>query len=192
MQCTVSLPQPPSIVADDARRVLNTKTAIPDCAVFLPAALARPLSQSAKSPYKVLKNLPAIAKAGTAARGSSFRYQSTPCAQLPDMPGFQFVSSFWEDKKPVHTFLDDAYRQNRIATASGARHLHSLNVRSPVIGLIWANGRVRAHIDWCEVVDGKPVGYCKCLNGLNAEVILLLDCRVGSLFAPRASRRLDV
>jgi len=157
VQCSVSLPQPPSIVADDAHRVLKTKTATPDCAVFLPAALTRPLSQSAKSPYKILKNLPAIAKAGSAARGSSFRYQSTPCAQLPDMPGFEFAGSFWEDKKPVHTFPDDAYRQNRIATASAARHLHSLNVRSPVIGLIWANGRVRAHVDWCEVVDGKPI-----------------------------------
>ncbi|KAG9314234.1 hypothetical protein JVU11DRAFT_5021 [Chiua virens] len=157
VQCTVSLPQPPSIVTEDARRVLGTKSATPDCAVFLPAALTRPLSQSAKSPYKVLKNLPAIARSGTAARGSSFRYQSTPCAQLPDMPGFEFVSSFWEDKKPVHTFLDDAYRQNRIATASAARHLHSLNVKSPVIGLIWANGVVRAHVDWCDIVDDKPI-----------------------------------
>lgn len=191
VQCTVSLPQAPSIVVNDAHRVQNTKTAIPDCAVFLPTTLTRPLSQSAKSPYKVLKNLPAIAKAGTAARGSSFRYQSTPCARLPDMPGFEFVSSFWEDKKPVHTFLDDAYRQNRIATASGARHLHSLNVRSPVIGLIWANGRVRAHIDWCEVVDGKLVGCSERLDGLNIEVICL-DCRIGSLFAPWASRRLSV
>lgn len=78
--------------------------------------------------------------------------------QPPDMPGFEFVSSFWEDKKPVHTLLDDAYRQNRIATASAVRHLHSLNVNSPVIGLIWANGTVRAHIDWCEVVDGQLVG----------------------------------
>lgn len=171
VQCTVSLPQPPSIVADDAHRVLNAKTATPDCAVFLPAALTRPLSQSAKSPYKVLKNLPTVAKAGTATRGSSFRYQSTPCAQLPDMPGFEFVSSLWEDKKPVHTLLDDAYRQNRIATASAARHLHSLNIRSPVTGLIWANGTVRAHVDWCEVVDGKPVRRSECLNGLSIQVI---------------------
>ncbi|KIJ68197.1 hypothetical protein HYDPIDRAFT_36698 [Hydnomerulius pinastri MD-312] len=157
VQCTVSLPQPPSAATDEAHRVLNTKTAIPDCAVFLPGSLTRPLSHSARSPYKVLKNHPAVAKAGTATRGSSFRYQSTPCTQLPDMPGFEFVSSLWEDKKPVHTLLDDAYRQNRIATASAARHLHSLNVRTPVIGLIWANGTVRAHIDWCEVVEGKPV-----------------------------------
>jgi hypothetical protein len=179
VQCSVSLPQPPSIVADDAHRVLKTKTATPDCAVFLPAALTRPLSQSAKSPYKILKNLPAIAKAGSAARGSSFRYQSTPCAQLPDMPGFEFAGSFWEDKKPVHTFPDDAYRQNRIATASAARHLHSLNVRSPVIGLIWANGRVRAHVDWCEVVDGKPVGCSNRLNGLGIEgVFPRLSCQL--------------
>jgi hypothetical protein len=73
------------------------------------------------------------------------------------MPGFEFVSSLWEDKKPVHTLLDDAYRQNRIATAAAARHLHSLNIKSPVIGLIWANGTVRAHIDWCDTVNEKPV-----------------------------------
>ncbi|KAF9229122.1 hypothetical protein BS17DRAFT_4779 [Gyrodon lividus] len=157
VQCTVSLPQPPSIAVDDAHRILNTKSATPDCAVFLPAALTRPLSHSAKSPYRLLKNHPTVAKAGTATKGTSFRYQSTPCAQLPDMPGFEFVSSLWEDKKPVHSLLDDAYRQNRIATVSAVRHLHSLNIKSPVIGLIWANGTVRAHIDWCEVVNGKPV-----------------------------------
>lgn len=187
MQCTVSLPQPPSIAAGDGHRVLNTKTATPDCGVFLPATLTRPLSQSAKSPYKVLKKLPTIAKAGSAARGSSFRYQSTPCAQLPDMPGFEFVSSFWEDKKPVHTFPDDAYRQNRIATASAARHLHSLAVKSPVIGLIWANGRVRAHIDWCEVVDGNPVGHPKRLNDLNIkDVFSRLSCLL-RIHAPRCT-----
>ncbi|KAF9244556.1 hypothetical protein BU15DRAFT_42061, partial [Melanogaster broomeanus] len=166
VQCTVSLPQPPSTTVD---RVLNTKTATPDCAVFLPAALTRPLSHSAKSPYRILKNNPAVTKSGTATRGSSFRYQSTPCAQLPDMPGFEFVSSLWEDKKPVHTLLDDAYRQNRIATASAARHLHSLNIKSPVIGLIWANGTVRAHIDWCEVVNEKPVVMSAPYSGFDED-----------------------
>ncbi|KAF8846231.1 hypothetical protein BDN67DRAFT_26728 [Paxillus ammoniavirescens] len=170
VQCTVSLPQPPSTAVDDAHRILNTKTATPDCAVFLPAALTRPLSHSAKSPYRLLKNHPAVATAGTATKGSSFRYQSTPCAQLPDMPGFEFVSSFWEDKKPVHTLLDDAYRQNRIATASAVRHLHSLNIKSPVVGLIWANGTVRAHIDWCEVVNGKPVVMSAPYSGSNEDL----------------------
>ncbi|KAH7885923.1 hypothetical protein F5I97DRAFT_1809627 [Phlebopus sp. FC_14] len=158
VQCTVSLPQPLTSAGDDALRILNTKTATPDCGVFLPASLARRLSHSAKSPYKVLKNHPEVAKEGTVKKGSSFRYQSTPRAQPPEMPGFEFVSSLWEDKKPVHTLLDDAYRQNRIATASAARHLHSLNIKSPVIGLIWTNGTVQAHIDWCEA--GSPNGVC--------------------------------
>ncbi|KAH7929332.1 hypothetical protein BV22DRAFT_1192082 [Leucogyrophana mollusca] len=158
VQCTVSLPQPPGLLESgaDIPRVLNTKTAVPDCAVFLPASVTRSLSHSAKSPYKVLKNHPTIVNAGNSARGSSFRYQSTPCAQLPDMPGFEFVSSLWEDKKPVHALLDDAFRQNRMSTAAAVRHLHSLHVQVPVIGLIWANGTVRAHVDWCEEQDGKP------------------------------------
>ncbi|KAL4070810.1 hypothetical protein J3A83DRAFT_4358899 [Scleroderma citrinum] len=159
VQCPISLPQPLWDTADppntDVCRVLSTKSAIPDCAIFLPSSLTRALSQSSKSPYKILKNHPTIVKAGTTVRGSSFRYQSTPCTQLPDMPGFEFISSLWEDKKPIHTHADDAYRQNRIATASAVRHLHSLNVKSPVIGLIWANGTVRAHIDWCQMEDGK-------------------------------------
>ncbi|KAH7913002.1 hypothetical protein BJ138DRAFT_1111829 [Hygrophoropsis aurantiaca] len=158
VQCTISLPQPCDTLEHgiDVPRVLNTKSAVPDCAIFLPASVTRSLSHSAKSPYKVLKSHPAIVSAGNSARGSSFRYQSTPCAQLPDMPGFEFISSFWEDKKPVHSLLDDAFRQNRMSTAAAVRHLHSLHVEVPVIGLIWANGTVRAHVDWCEEVEGKP------------------------------------
>lgn len=161
VQCSISLPQPLWDDVDppntDIFRVLSTKTAVPDCAIFLPSSLTRALSQSSKSPYKVLKNHPTVIKAGTTVRGSSFRYQSTPCTQLPDLPGFEFISSICEDKKPTHTHADDAYRQNRIATASAVRHLHSLNIKSPIIGLIWANGTVRAHVDWCQVEDGKLV-----------------------------------
>jgi hypothetical protein len=185
VQCAVSLPQPPSVIPEDARRVMSAKTVTPDCAIFLPSSLTRALSQSAKSPYKILKKLPAVAKAGTAARGSSFRFQSTPCAQVSGDSGFEFVSSFWEDKKPVHALLDDAYRQNRIATASAARHLHSLNVQTPVIGLIWADRTVRAHIDWCEVAEGKPVGRSrKCLSSIVRSIVVFLDHRVSSVFAP--------
>ncbi|KAG1817800.1 hypothetical protein EV424DRAFT_1324215 [Suillus variegatus] len=159
VQCAISLPQPQDTFqnAFDVPRVLNTKTVIPDCAIFIPASRTRPLSHSAKSPYKLLKNHPAVVKAGNAAKRSSFRYQSTPCAQLPDMPGFEFASSFWEDKKPVHALLDDAYRQNRMSTTAAVRHLHSLGIHAPVTGLIWADGVVRAHVDWCEESEGKTV-----------------------------------
>jgi len=37
-----------------------------------------------------------------------------------------------------------------------------VNIKSPVIGLIWANGTVRAHIDWCQVEDGKLVSSFLC------------------------------
>jgi solute carrier family 25 carnitine/acylcarnitine transporter 20/29 len=63
------------------------------------------------------------------------------------------VSSFWEDKKPVHQMLEDAYRQNRMATAASVRHLRSLHIETPVFGLVWANGSVRAHVDWCKMED---------------------------------------
>ncbi|KAG1749841.1 uncharacterized protein EDB91DRAFT_1235288 [Suillus paluster] len=159
VQCAVSLPQPQDTFQNalDVPRVLNTKTVIPDCAIFIPASRTRPWSHSAKSPYKLLKNHPAVVKAGNAAKMSSFRYQSTPCAQLPDMPGFEFASSFWEDKKPIHALLDDAYRQNRMSTTAAVRHLHSLGIHAPVTGLIWADGVVRAHVDWCEESEGKTV-----------------------------------
>jgi len=113
------------------------------------------LSHSAQSPFKVLENHPTIINAGGTSTGSSFRYQSTPRAQLPINPGFEFASSFWEDKKPVHHLLEDAYRQNRISTASAVRHLHSLHVQAPIFGLVWANGTVRAHVDCYREDDGK-------------------------------------
>jgi len=91
-----------------------------------------------------------VARTGSPSKGSSFRFQSTPCATLPDQPGFEFVSSFWEDKKPVHQMLEDAYRQNRMATAAAVRHLHSLRIKAPVFGLVWSSGTVRAHVDWSK------------------------------------------
>lgn len=45
--------------------------------------------------------------------------------------------------------LNDAYRQNRMSTAAAVRHLHSVHVKAPVFGLVWSDGRVRAHVDWC-------------------------------------------
>jgi len=159
VHCTMSLPQPllRSNLSSQALRILNAKTVVPDCAIFLPAVVVRPLSHSAKSPFKVIKGQASGAKIGSPSRGSSFRFQSTPRAQLPDTPGFEFVSSIWEDKKPVHQMLEDAYRQNRMATASAVRHLHSLRIKAPVIGLVWSHGTVRAHVDWCKVEEGKSL-----------------------------------
>lgn len=52
--------------------------------------------------------------------------------------------------------LDDAYRQNRMATAAAVRHLHSLHVKAPVFGLVWSDGSVRAHVDWCVSQGQEP------------------------------------
>jgi hypothetical protein len=45
-----------------------------------------------------------------------------------------------------------------MSTAAALRHLHSLYVEAPVFGLLWSDGSVRAHVDWC-VDNGqeKPV-----------------------------------
>jgi len=155
VHCTISLPQPinASNLGSHAR-ILNAKTVAPDCAVLIPAARIRHLSHSANSAFKTLKRHPTTSNSrGTG--GATFRSQSTPCAQIPDAAGFEFVSSFWEDKKPVHHLLEDAYRQNRMATASSLRHLRSLYVRAPVFGLVWATGTVRAHVDWWKADEGK-------------------------------------
>lgn len=97
--------------------------------------------------------------ASTASVGSesTLRYQSTPCLKLPETACFEFASAFWEDKKPLYHLLDDAYRQNRMATTSAVRQMHSLGVSVPIFGLVWAQGTVRAHVDWW--VDGPNLGY---------------------------------
>ena len=75
---------------------------------------------------------------------------------------FEFAGAFVEDKKPGSEAesLDHAYRQNRMACAASLRHLHALRVSSPVFGVIWADGKVRAHIDWfSSKKDRNPVSY---------------------------------
>ncbi|KAJ7293426.1 hypothetical protein C8J57DRAFT_1551915 [Mycena rebaudengoi] len=157
VQCAISLPQPlvTTNLGTDAARILGTKTSSPDCLVMIPSASIRSLSVTANSAYQVLKRHKNVTKSGNATKCSSFRYQSTPCVVPPENPAFQFISSFWEDKKPLHNMLDDAYRQNRMSTAAAVRHLHSLHVNAPVFGLVWASGTVRAHVDWCRTPQGK-------------------------------------
>lgn len=167
-QCPISLPQPLSSgdISSASLRILNTKTIIPDNIILIPTASIRHLSNTEASPYKALKAHRTVEKSGSADKASSFRFQSTPCANLPEIPGwhacylaifantfipgFEFASAFFEDKKPVHQMLEDAYRQNRMSTTSAVRHLHSLGIHVPVFGLVWANGTVRAHVDWCK------------------------------------------
>ncbi|KAJ7654978.1 hypothetical protein DFH06DRAFT_486445 [Mycena polygramma] len=157
VHCTISLPQPlvTTNLGPESLRILGTKAASPDCVVLCPAASLRAMSLSLKSPFQVLKRHKNVVKSGSATKCSSFRYQSTPCAVPPETAAFQFVSSIWEDKKPMHAMLEDAYRQNRMATTAAARHLHSLHVNAPVFGLVWASGTVRAHVDWCRAPEKK-------------------------------------
>lgn len=145
----ICLPQPPAQrqVRTQCVRILNAKSVVPDGAVFVPEKAIRKFSLAAESAFKKLRR---SGLTGSTGRGQeSFACQSTPCVQLPRSPGFQFASCFWEDKKAVHSMLEDAYRQNRMSTAAAVRHLHSLHIQAPVFGLIWSDGIVRAHVDWC-------------------------------------------
>jgi len=148
-KCSLSLAKPlPHIqISSESLRILSASTIIPDAALFIPFAQIRDLSYTAASPFKTLKKNPLTGKPGRSE--SSFASHCTPCSQLPNMPCFEFASSFWEDKKPVQLMLEDAYRQNRMSTTAAVRHLHSLHIHAPVIGLVWADGTVRAHVDWC-------------------------------------------
>jgi hypothetical protein len=151
----ICLPQPPAArqIRAQSIRVLNAKSVIPDGAVFVPEGAVQKLSLAAESAFKQLNR---SGLTGSTKKEESFTCQSTPCVHLPRTPGFQFASSFWEDKKPVHSMLDDAYRQNRMATAAAVRHLNSLHVKAPVFGLVWSDGTVRAHVDWCVSKGQEP------------------------------------
>lgn len=152
----IGLPQPPAHrqIRAQSIRILNAKSVVPDGAVFVPEKSIQKLSLAAESAFKKLKR---SEHTGSAARGEeSFACQSTPSVQLPRTSGFQFASCFWEDKKPVHSMLDGAYRQNRMATAAAVRHLHSLRVKAPVFGLVWSDGNVRGHVDWCVSKGQEP------------------------------------
>ncbi|KAJ3721571.1 hypothetical protein C8R42DRAFT_581305, partial [Lentinula raphanica] len=162
MQCSVSLPQPLRTHVDaEAARILSSRKSIPDCLVMVPPESIRHLSNSTSSVFKRLKKNKAVQKTGSAVKSSSFPYQATVCYSIPDTPAFEFVSSIWEDKKPVHSMPEHAYRQNRMSTASAARQLHSMHVDAPVLGLTWTHEYVRAHVDWCQrsQSDKHPVVY---------------------------------
>ncbi|KAI8981245.1 hypothetical protein BD414DRAFT_419862 [Trametes punicea] len=158
VQHAISLPQPvpTHTIRADAVRTLNAKVARPDGALFIPTHYLAELCKSEQSPYKVLCRS-VRRRSGTVGGESSFRYQSTVCARLPQTRVFEIASTFWEDKKPSQDDLHVAYRQNRMATTAALRQLHALNVRAPVFGMVWAEGKVRAHVDWWEVKNGEIV-----------------------------------
>ncbi|KAF8578742.1 hypothetical protein K439DRAFT_1416924 [Ramaria rubella] len=168
-QTPISLPQPHQHPSSEAYKVLHPKSAIPDCATFIKASTIRHLSQSLNSPYKTLCSHPTITKHSWLRLENSFRYQSTPCSQPPETACFEFASSFWEDKKPSHELLEHAYRQNRMATAASARMLHSIRVEACVFGLVWADGTVRAHVDWCTDQRGYPTVFSAPYPGPNGD-----------------------
>ncbi|KAH8835910.1 hypothetical protein DL96DRAFT_1576023 [Flagelloscypha sp. PMI_526] len=161
VRCSVALPRPSTSIplSKDSLHVLTAKSAVPDSCVFLPSSFLRPLCHTQSSPFKSLQAHPRIRKKGTGTRGSSFRFQATPALNPGNDAGFEFCSSVWEDKKEQH-LVEDAYRQNRLSSASVVRHLHSMKVKAPVWGTIWSGCMVRAHIDWWEEDDDGALTIC--------------------------------
>lgn len=164
-KCKLSLPkQLPRLESRDptVTRILKSRTVSPDCVIFVSPSSVNHLSSTKSSTYNCLNTHPNTTKSCGQYPGSSFRYQATPCMQLPQRRCFEFVSSIWEDKKLSTYDFESAYRQNRMACASAARHLHSLRIQAPVIGLLWADGKVRAHVDWCVREGGQLVRGLSC------------------------------
>ena len=160
----LSMPRPTQKIedGDGSERVLGARLISPDSAIFVRPDSLRRLSSSKNSPFNVLNTHSKILETCGLKLGDSFRYQATPCMELPDeRRAMEFVSSVWEDKKPNINAFDSAYRQNRMACASAARHLHSFNVHVPVFGLLWADGKVRAHVDWCAEEGERLVSVQK-------------------------------
>ncbi|KAH9897982.1 hypothetical protein C8Q73DRAFT_683286 [Cubamyces lactineus] len=168
LQHSICLPQPAPThkLTPEAIRTLNAKIAKPDGLLFIPTVRLAELCEMEQSPYKVLSRS-LRRKSGTVGGESSFRYQSTLCAKLPDARVFEIAGVFWEDKKPSQDELHTAYRQNRMATTAALRQLHALNVRAPVFGVVWAEGKVRAHVDWWQVKGetGEVMIYSAAYSG---------------------------
>jgi hypothetical protein len=77
------------------------------------------------------------------------RTEATPQSNIGDKDQFEFISSCWEDKKTIDEHIESAYRQNRMGCASACRHLSTFKIRLPIFGVIWTQGKVMAHVDWC-------------------------------------------
>ncbi|KZT30706.1 hypothetical protein NEOLEDRAFT_1052891 [Neolentinus lepideus HHB14362 ss-1] len=158
-QTTLSLPQPLSLrVTARTVRVVNSTTIVPDNLLFLPKRLCHKLCSGSRSPFSRLRwDDAVVAISDTTSAERAFVYQATPCAQLPETERFEFVSSVSEDKKTVKEGKQEAYRQNRMATASVIRQLAAFGVEPvPIFGLVWENGTVQAHVDWYATQEGKP------------------------------------
>ncbi|KAI5124086.1 hypothetical protein M0805_000901 [Coniferiporia weirii] len=155
-QCSIHLPQYRTNLEPSAQalRVLKTQTIVPDGAIFVRASEVKSLSSARGSAYKRINANTSTKQICGPETERAFRYQATPCTQPQSSPCFEFVSSFWEDKKPGCEMLEHGYRQNRMASAAALRHLHALYVNVPVFGLLWTDGKVKAHVDWC-LRDGK-------------------------------------
>ncbi|TBU62073.1 hypothetical protein BD310DRAFT_946134 [Dichomitus squalens] len=155
--CPISLPQPLNehVVTKKAALNLNARTIRPDGSLFVPRHELAELSESEKSPFNVLAQRRNANNSASHGGASSFKWQSTLCSKLPAQPGFEVASCFWEDKKPEQKELEVAYRQNRMATTAALRQLHALKVEAPIFGLVWAEGTVRAHVDWYKEEDGR-------------------------------------
>ena len=170
-----------------AAQNLNARTIRPDGSLFVPPSQLSELSASEKSPFNVLAQHRNANNSASHGGASSFKWQSTLCAKLPARPGFEIASCFWEDKKPEQKELEVAYRQNRMATTAALRQLHALGIEARIFGLVWAEGTVRAHVDWYKEESGRFVSSHASGSLYNVLILWPVDDRVRTV--PRAVRQ---
>lgn len=125
--------------------------------MFIRASSLSNLSRTRCSAYKRINEHSSTKRTCGYDGEGTFRYQATPALRPQPTPMFEFVGAFLEDKKPNCDSLEHAFRQNRMACAAAQHHLHSLGIEAPVFGLIWADEKVKAHVDWCLQEGKHPV-----------------------------------
>lgn len=167
-QCSIQLPQhlptkqpiPPA-----SRRIISTKIIVPDGSMFIRSATLQKLSRTRGSAYKRINEHPSTKRTCGQDGEGTFRYQATPALRPQATPMFEFVGAFIEDKKPSCDSLEHAFRQNRMACAGAQRQLQSFRIESPVFGLIWADEKVKGHVDWSLQEGEHPKIYSATFPG---------------------------
>lgn len=185
--CSISLPRP--LKMQKVRQSIETpQLAVPDSSIFIRPSSIRGLSQGSNSPYMSLRrDLGAFIDP----EQNGMRNEATPCTNIGSKDRFEFISSCWEDKRTTDDLLDSAYRQNRMACAAACRHLRAFKINLPVFGVIWAQGKVMVHVDWCtrskDVVCNPDSIFCHCQPRSSSMSILQLIRAKG-----KATQRLRV
>jgi hypothetical protein len=189
--CSIALPRPFSQTDIQPGSPSNPTMIIPDGCTFLNPSSIRSLSQGSESPYNTLCSIP---DAFVSPHKGFLRTEATPRFNIGDKAQFEFISSCWEDKKSSDDQLEAAYRQNRMVCAAACRQLRTFDIRLPVFGVIWTQGKVMVHVDWCvESKKNRNAPVClpdrphKTPHATAADVASL-DTLLGGISRSKATR----